>query len=384
MTEDMLAHRPLLCRIPLLPGESLGSYLTRLAAVNCYDPPSLLTRLCGRRLGVKSLRRRSLIHPNRAEIFEVLASLGGLTPRELANASIHYFARAPVLARMSNSTITLSDGAPLQLLDPRSRSRYLSPEHCARFCPDCLREAAYHRLDWTPQDIWACLEHRRFLLNQCPECNRWVSVRDVVQCQCETCGADLTDAAPGHSLEPFDIFAQRTIRTWWGLDVPEAASGDWSLLDQPVPTLHHLFGMMQESIEAEKSASRTVPGRYNVQRQAFKALADWPTGFCDFLRARLEHQVRIRSYDSWCDFSSPVCLRDNSPFAFWICGLPSWPRFGFVQEAVDRFFVENNIQVESEYAKTYYIIEADEELQEIARPIAEMVRKRIAKIVESL
>jgi len=51
---------------------------------------------------------------------------------------------------------------------------------------------------------------------------------------------------------------------------------------------------------------------------------------------------------------------------------------------VDRFLVENNIRVESEYAKTYYIIEADEELQEIARPIAEKVMKRIAKVVEPL
>lgn len=384
MTENSLTPRPLLCRIPLLPGESLWSYLARLVTANCYDPPSMLTRLCARRLGAKSLHANSLIHPYRPEIFDVLASLGDIAPRQLADASIHFFARAPVLAEMRSSSITLSDNVPLRLLDPRMRSKYLSPDHRVQFCPDCLREAAYHRLEWMPTDILACLEHRRLLLNRCPACDALVSVREVVDCQCEECGADLTDSAPGYVLESFDIFAQRTICAWWGLDVPEVPRADWSLPDQSVPTLHRLFEIAQNSIRAERTAFQTVSDRYIIQLQAFKALADWPTGFYDFLRARLEHQVRIRSYDSCCDFSRPVCLRKDSPFAFWMCGVQDCPGIGFVQDALDRFLVENNIRVESEYGKIYYIIEADEGLQEIARPIAKEASERMAKMMESM
>ena len=125
---------------------------------------------------------------------------------------------------MGGSSINLSDGDPLQLLDPRIRSRYLLPDHRAQFCPDCLREATCHLLDWTLSDVLACLKHQRVLLDSCPVCHAWVQVQDVVQCQCRECGANLTNATTNYILEPFDVLAQRTIRAWWGLDVPAATS----------------------------------------------------------------------------------------------------------------------------------------------------------------
>lgn len=384
MTGDLLPPRPLLCRIPLLPGESLGSYLARLAAANGYDSLSLLLRLCNQRLAPLNLHRRNLSDPQRAEIFAVLAALACLTPRELAQASAHYFARAPLWAEWSSSRLHLADGAPLQILDARIRSKYLLRDHHAQFCPDCLREAAYHRLAWTPQEVWGCLEHRRLLRDHCPSCAAWVDVQDVVRGQCRECGADLTAAAPDSVLTPFDVFAQQTIRSWWGLAGPATASMNGSLPDQPAPILHQLFELVQDALRAATSAGQTVLDRYNVQLQAFQALADWPRGFCHFLRGRLEQQVRIRSYYSWCDFSGPVQLRDDSPVAFWVCGLQDRPGFGFVQEAVDRFLVENNIRVESECRRTRLIIEADAELQKIARPLAEKGMERVARLLESM
>jgi hypothetical protein len=383
MAEDTLAHRRLLCRVPLLPGESLWSYLARLAAANCYSP-SMLALLCSKRIGIPGLRVDKLICPRHSEIFEALGSLGGLTPRELANASIHHFAQAPVLANMERTSITLADGAPLQLIHSLIRSRHLSPDYHVQFCPDCLREAAYHRLDWTPKDVWACLKHRRLLLDGCPVCDAWVSVQDVVRCQCSQCSANLTASAPPQALDPVGMFAQKTIRTWWGLDVPEIASMDTPLPDQPVPTLHHLFDALQDSLRAEVSTFRDVPAHHSIQLQAFKALADWPTGFCGFLRGRLEHCVRIQSYYSLCDFSRPVYLRNDSQLTTWLSGFQNWPILGFVQEAVDRFLVENNIRAEAEYRRTQFVIEADEELQRIARPLAQKGIERVAKIVESL
>jgi len=384
MTGDLLPQRPLLCRIPLLPGESLWSYLARLAAANGYDSLSLLTRLCNQRLAPLNLPRHNLLEPHHAETFAVLAALGGLTPRDLANASVHYFARAPLWAERGSSSLHLADGAPLQLLDARIRSKYLLREHAVRFCPECLREAAYHRLAWTLKEIWACLEHRRLLRDRCPNCAAQVSVRDVVRGQCRKCRADLTDSAPDYVLAPFDVFAQQTIRSWWGLAGPAVASTDWPLPDQPAPILHQLFELVQDAIRAATSVGPTVLDRYNVQLQAFQSLANWSTGFGNFLRGRLEQQVRIRSYYSGCDFSGPVHLRDDSPFGFWICGLQDRPGFGFVQEAVDRFLVENNIRVESGYRRTRLIIEADAELQKIARSLAEKGMERMARMLESM
>lgn len=374
---------PLLCRIPLLPGESLRSYLVRLAAANCYAPATL-TWLCNKHLAEMGLHG-DLTYLQHPETFVVLVSLSRLTPRELADASVHYFARAPVLAKMESPSIYLSDGAPFQLLDQRMRSRYLLRDHDAQFCPDCLREAAYHRLDWIPADVLACLKHQRLLLNRCPGCHARVSVQDVVRCQCSACGANLTNATTDHTLEPFGLFAQRTIRVWWGLDVPAAASTAWTLPDQPVHILHQLFEMLQDSIKAETSVAPTQTDQYNVQLRAFKALADWPTGFRDFLRKRLEREVRLHSYCHWCDFSEPVYLRGGSSFAFWVRRFEDWPMFDFAQEAVDRFAAENNIQVEpTGWWNPRILIEADEELQRIARPLAEKGLKRITRMMESL
>ncbi len=44
--------RPLLCRSPLLPDESLPSYLARLAAANGYEPSSILTTICNKHLSI--------------------------------------------------------------------------------------------------------------------------------------------------------------------------------------------------------------------------------------------------------------------------------------------------------------------------------------------
>ena len=375
-------RRPLLCRIKLLPGESLWSYLGRLAAANCYGP-SILTRLCDKHLAALGLRG-SLTYPKSPETFDVLASLSRLTPRELANASVHYFARAPLWAEMKSSGIYLSDGDPFQLLDTRIRSRYLLRAHCVQFCPDCLREAAYHRLDWTLKDVLACLKHQRLLLNRCHNCHALARVQDVVRCQCHECGADLADAATDCVLEPFGMFTQRTIQAWWGLDVPAADSTTWTLPDQPVHVLHRLFEILMDSIKAATPIASKPSDRYQVQLRAFRALADWPTGFCDFLRGCLEHEVRLHSYYCWCDFSGPVYLRNDSSFAFWICGFRNWPTLDFVQAAVDRFLAENNVQVCSECRSTRILVEADEDLQRIARPLAQRGLERIARLMESL
>lgn len=181
------------------------------------------------------------------------------------------------------------------------------------------------------------------------------------------------------------MFVQRTVQAWWGLDVPAAASTTWTLPDQPVPILHQLLEMLQDSIKAETSVAPTPSKQYNVQLLAFKALTDWPMGFRDFLRKRLEREVRLHSYYHWCDFGKPVYLRGDSSFAFWVLRFEDWPMFGFVQEVVDRFAAENNIQVEPKGGwNPCILIEADEELQKIARPLAEKGMERIVRIVESL
>ena len=89
------------------------------------------------------------------------------------------------------------------------------------------------------------------------------------------------------------------------------------------------------------------------------------------------------SYLHYCDFSEPVYLRNGSSLAFWICEFRHWPEFSFVQEAVDRFLAANHIQVYSDYASTRILLNADEDLQKIARPIVQRTLDRLLKLVET-
>ncbi len=383
---DTLRH-PLLCRVSLLPDESLLSYLSRLAAANCYEPFSMLTRLCNRYLAALGLRD-NLAHPKHPETLDMLASLTCLSPRELANSSVHHLAQAPILTEVENSTIYLSDGDPFQLLSQRSRSRYLLRADQAQFCPDCLREAACHHLAWMLKDISGCLKHRRILANRCQNCNSLVHIQDIARCQCSQCSTDLTSMVTDHMLEPSGLLAQKTIRIWWGLDTPSADKVIGTLPKQPPPILYRLFEWVMDSIEARWSHNNRfvhkLSDRHRVQSLAFKALTNWPMGFCDFLREHLEWEVRLHSYRHHCDFSQPVYLRNGSSLVFWICEIQNWPRFSFVQQAADCFLAMNNMQVHSNHRRTRIYIEADENLQKIARPIAQRSWDRLVKLFDGL
>ena len=63
-----------------------------------------------------------------------------------------------------------------------------------RFCPQCLTEAAYHRMLWDFVLLTACPDHSVRLVAGCPKCGRQLGWQfpEVAVC---SCGADLRDAA---------------------------------------------------------------------------------------------------------------------------------------------------------------------------------------------
>lgn len=381
--------RPLLCRGPLLPDESLPSYLARLATSNRYEPPSILTKLCDQYLAALGLRDR-LDRPKHPQTLEMLAALTCQPPRDLALASVHRFSQAPVLARTEEPRRYLSDGYPVQLLSTSIRLRYfLEPEH-ARFCPDCLREAAYHRLTWMLRDVSGCLKHQCVLVDRCQHCHALIHIQDIARCQCGKCGASLARAAPECTqMEALGVFAQRTLQIWWGVDVPPPIDEtEWTLPELPVPTLYQLFERLVDSILARRSYTyrfnQTLLDQHTVQILAFKALTNWPLGFCAFLRECLEYEVRLHSYSYAWDFSEPTDLRNDSMLAFWVYNPHDLPGSSFVQKAVERFLAENGVTVYPNCWRRRICVNADEDLQKIARPIAQRGAERLAKALKRL
>ena len=81
--------QPLIGRLPLLPGESLRSFMARLAKFNDYEPRSILSSLLwesgefafGGRLG----------YPSRASQFSYLEALTSIAAYDLYKATAHTF-----------------------------------------------------------------------------------------------------------------------------------------------------------------------------------------------------------------------------------------------------------------------------------------------------
>lgn len=382
-----MAEQALLCRPALLPDESLWSYFIRLAAANAYEPLSLLTGLCIRRLAALGLRD-NLVHPRHPETFSILASLTHLSPRTLANASLHPFAEAPLLYGSHDTTIHLEDGAPLYLLSTFWRTRYLLPPEHAQFCPDCLREAAYHRRTWALIDISACLKHRCVLLDRCTRCGALISVQDIVRCQCGRCGANLTRMDQEHGVTSFGMFAQSIPRSWWGLDSPATYSAEWTLLAQPFSIVYHLFIFLTRRLVPGMSHHNgvhlTSHERYQAQVCAFKALTNWPVEFRKFLDASLKQDVRIQSIYYGEDFCLPVYLRNGLELDTWVQYFWENPDFGFVCAALVDFFEENNIQLCYGNRRLHLRIHCREDLQRMAHPLAQPQQEYLARVIERL
>jgi DNA-binding transcriptional MerR regulator len=325
----------------LLPDESLPSYLTRLAAANCYEPHSILTTLCNKHLAALGIRD-NLNHPRHPETFDLLSSLTQVSPGELANATIHRFSQAPILPRMDEQITRLSDGQAIQLLDTRTRSKKLRKDDHAQFCPDCLQEATYHHLSWFPLDVSVCLKHMCLLINRCYNCNTWISSRAIVAHRCRICGTDFVDTPPHYLRDkPFELFAQRTVQSWWGLVALLPTPLTWTMPAEPAPVLYRVLEGLTDSFRVKWEAKyffrliNALPSSHVIQTTAFKGLVNWPQGFYDLLREYSQHTTSDVRY------GHPASSKLTLWFSRWLSDVRSLPEFEFVQRAFDQFVLEN-------------------------------------------
>lgn len=134
-----MAHSlpPLLCRSPLLPGESLPSFLFRLSVENFYPSLTMAERLCRERLQqVDNVSR-----PLQTATYQTLADLVQLEPHQLYLASVHSLAPTLTSPTAPAQLVTLPTGEQVPLLNPFRQLRSVRPDTQAQFCPCCLQEA---------------------------------------------------------------------------------------------------------------------------------------------------------------------------------------------------------------------------------------------------
>lgn len=190
MEKMLMKNNVLTVRLRPLEGESLSSYLRRISKSNGISYLSLLNYL-------KTERNRYAQHDD--------ITLLDFYPKNIIN--IEKLAKAT--HREPNQLLSLTFYNLLQCFGVSTeieRSRFTSGmlRETLHFCPDCLKNKAYHQLCWRIKGIDACITHRRLLQDKCPHCAKGIKYADViVHDKCPYCDLDISRVSD--SLSNHDI-----------------------------------------------------------------------------------------------------------------------------------------------------------------------------------
>lgn len=199
------------------------------------------------------------------------------------------------------------------VLQARYRREYV------RFCPICLEEEQYHRIDWFIKPIYFCLRHKTMLEYECRHCQSSTTMRDVVYATCANCAGSLKSkyASPvdfcissffHHDTLLFDsspFYANLPKMDFWGLLYKLGFS------------LMILYGEKYELTYSYKELDefqyrlfyRENNGLYiDLVRLCISIFSDWPKNLMELL----QEEKNVRSYRKAADFFQRI-FSDKMP-----------------------------------------------------------------------
>ena len=340
--------KPFLKQPKILPDEFLLSYLIRTSAANHYDSLETFKSVIHEYSAVYGVKD-TLYNPVRPETYKVLSTLCGIPDHELFQHTIHKFADIFIPCTEKQENITFCDGSTHHLSDHETHRRNCRPLLNAAFCPDCLKESEYYRLDWHILSTTACLKHNVLLVDTCDNCGCNLAIGDIVSCRCPKCQFDLrASKTMGIEQDHLSVMTQRILSSWMGigepLDVIQGVS--------PV-TLYRVFTGLKYCIQTKANwnylhpypnyqatkpskmelAKWVVPNKYlhRLNVTAVKALLDFPNGMYEFWSA----------YREVSKSQSNIGLGLGYLYWGWIDKRWLAPEFEFIQMAYNEFLVEN-------------------------------------------
>ena len=325
----------------LLPDESLPSWLVRLAALNHYDSPNVLTRLCR----LNQFGDEPALRPSGCATFERIAMLTGMTPDRLYASTVHRFAPMLSFPDQPSDQLTLPNGQVMPCFVPEKRYRSLRPDAAAQFCPDCLRVRPYHRLTWVLSAVSVCLPHHQLLMDGCPVCHRFVSLQAVAAARCQNCRTDLTQiASDAFQIDDIGQHSQQVIQGWFMKSLLSEEFPADSLPHQPPAVLYYVMTQLGANLMLRRSGTPSLPTyrptpqqRYTHYRIAFQALQDWPTGFYRFLQDSLNLAHSEASEQRRMDL--------DAVYSEWLTPVWCQPGLEFVQEALEEYLLEHRSEL---------------------------------------
>lgn len=303
--------KSLLNRPPIYSGESLSSYLHRIAKANLLEVRHIDTL-------VKKLISDddNYTHPSKGKTYSILSDLTGLEPYKLYWASTHSLAPILVDEVQLNEKIVLDSGFSFAKMPDKFDTLHLRPTSNSQYCPDCLKEGSYERKVWRSRIVSVCPEHKRVLIDKCPICANRLRDTAIAEATCTQCGFNLIKA-PAYDLSE-DIHGLKTqaaLYHWLNagphtsLSIPNFSGQH---LYQLVTTLmleirivkHRMEGLhltpeLSRPIRWGKKHWASPTHTYIAWVTAFDALLDWPNG----LYRTIENIFRADSGEFSTDFS---------------------------------------------------------------------------------
>ncbi len=339
--------RPLLVRPPILPEETLPSYLYRLAGANLLSQhqfKALLNSCLKENDNVNGLLR--------GDTCNVLAQLTNLESYKIFWASKHSIATLVEDLDDTYDTVTLDSGFSFPLLTEKAANLHIRKAGRSQFCPECLREAAYQRRAWRARKIAACIHHECLLVDQCPRCDGYFSDYDIITATCSNCQYHLEDATALDLSDDQDgLDTQRLLYFWLN-------AGPYNHLPLPPIPNRILYLLASQMMDTTLKVRREISGlhpfpslntpynwkswkrhapsskhTYVLWATAIRAFFNWPFNFHQFL----EH----RALADYMSYSSNMLIRMSWRQTRW---LKQWPpeKNQLVHQALADFLYHNS------------------------------------------
>ncbi len=357
---------PLLRRTQLNTDESLESFLIRLASQNWYPSIRTIKQLYREKLTALNLSDNICV-PRKLETYQILSALTKQSEYELFDATYHFF--EPTFSTSGiEDFIEMPNKEHRKIIHRNTISiQRIRRSSTSAYCPQCLREATYHRKTWLPITVTACLTHQCLLWECCMVCGNNLLIGDIALSNCHNCHANLKDAQPiVISDDSLGLFAQEVVQAMLGLvPYPSDMKG---FPDQPRSILYRVFEGLSSCVQNRKSIfdnyMQILPNidcsdsdsncqlreRHRIYLAAIKGLVDWPQGLFEFLKIysrREETQLYSSMHDGFGRF-----------FGYWLQAQWSGIEFAFIQEAFKQFILESDA-VFLNANKTDYFIKKD-------------------------
>ncbi|MCY9658497.1 TniQ family protein [Paenibacillus chondroitinus] len=166
------------------PGESLASYIYRLARANFYA--SMESLLSEWKMRVRELEKNVFAD----SVIEIIKDITGIGKDRLRKMSNQYFSN--------------------QFGDIFYNKFVIRNQH--KYCPECFQQHAYHKINWMLEPVTICLDHEQLLLDACQGCQRRLTLGGLMTGACEWCGFCHYEASGNKVSDPYLLESQKIIQ----------------------------------------------------------------------------------------------------------------------------------------------------------------------------